>query len=273
MSIPDYLVLGHITRDLLPNGSSAAGGTALYAATTAHRLGLRAGILTAATELPADLPPEMLITNVETPVTSTFENRYTASGRQQWLHASATPLTLDALPPSWRDVPMVHLGPVLHECTLDMLTAFPHARVIATPQGWMRRWNTHLPTPIQRAHWEPDPALLARLSAVVLSIEDVEGDEQAVIAYAQHCPLVALTRSKEGATLYIKGVPHTIPARSAEERDPTGAGDVFASALLVRLHETGDPLEAAHFAATIAGASVEGPGVSAIPARATVNSV
>ena len=31
----DYLVVGHITRDLLPAGRSAVGGTAAYAALTA----------------------------------------------------------------------------------------------------------------------------------------------------------------------------------------------------------------------------------------------
>ena len=270
MPTPEYLVLGHITRDLLPQGDTAPGGTALYAALTAHRLGLRAGVLTAAERIPDELPPEISVVNTATAVTSTFENRYTPTGRQQWLHAAAPILTTEALPDSWHDVPMVHLGPVLHECALTMLDAFPHARVIATPQGWMRRWDDHLPTPIQRIPWEPEPALLRRLSAVVLSIEDVEGDEQVAVTYAQHCPLVALTRSKQGATLYVEGVPHTIPAHPAEERDPTGAGDVFAAALLVRLHETGDPFEAAHFAAVVAAASVEGRGSSAIPARSSV---
>lgn len=270
MSIPEYLVLGHVTRDLLPGGGTAPGGTALYAALTAHRLGVRAGILTAAEQIPGELPSEISIVNIPTATTSTFENRYTPTGRQQWLHAAAPALAPEALPEAWYDVPMVHLGPVLHECTLAMLDAFPRARVIATPQGWMRRWDASLPAPIQRIPWEPEPALLGRLSAVILSIEDVEGDEQVAVTYAQHCPLVALTRSKQGATLYVEGTPHHIPAHPADERDPTGAGDVFAAALLVRLHETDDPFEAAHFAAAVAAASVEGHGSSAIPTREDV---
>ena len=101
----------------------------------------------------------------------------------------------------------------------------------------------------------------------MLSIEDVHGDEALVVAYARHCPLVALTRGAQGATLFVRGAPHHVPAFAATERDPTGAGDVFAASLLTRLHETGDPLEAARFAAYVAALSVEGAGISRIPAR------
>ena len=54
-------------------------------------------------------------------------------------------------------------------------------------------------------------------------------------------------------------------------RDPTGAGDVFAATLFTRLHETGDPIEAARYAAYVAAISVEGPGSSVIPSRAEID--
>jgi len=49
--------------------------------------------------------------------------------------------------------------------------------------------------------------------------------------------------------------------------DPTGAGDVFAAAFMIRLIETDDPCQAAQFANTVASFSIEGPGVSGIPMR------
>jgi sugar/nucleoside kinase (ribokinase family) len=49
--------------------------------------------------------------------------------------------------------------------------------------------------------------------------------------------------------------------------DPTGAGDVFATAFLTRLSETGDPRSAVDCANRVAALSVEGEGVSAIPTR------
>ena len=267
MTAPTFLAIGHVTRDLLPGGGSSSGGTALYAGLTAQRLGASAAIFTAAAQLPPDLPSGIAVARSATDRTSTFENRYTPAGRQQWLHEAAPPIDLAALPEAWRACPLVHLGPVLQECAPSTLDAFPNARVLATPQGWMRSWDAQLPSPVRYQPWRPDPEFLRRLSALVLSIEDVHGDEESVLGYARHCPLVALTRGKQGATLFIAGEPHQIDPRPSHEVDPTGAGDVFAAAFLLRLHETNDPIAAASFAAAIAGASVEGLGTSAIPKR------
>jgi len=156
---------------------------------------------------------------------------------------------------------------VLGETPEQLVDAFPHALLGVTPQGWMRTWDEPLPGPVLYRPWQPTPSVLERIDALVLSIEDVRGDEALVAGYARHCALVALTRGAQGSTLFLRGVPHYIPAFPATERDPTGAGDVFAAALLIRLHETGDPLDAARFASYVAALSVEGAGISRIPAR------
>ena len=41
----DYLVIGHVTQDLV-NGGVMLGGTASYSTMTAHALGLRTGLVT-----------------------------------------------------------------------------------------------------------------------------------------------------------------------------------------------------------------------------------
>jgi sugar/nucleoside kinase (ribokinase family) len=197
----------------------------------------------------------------------TFENRYTPQGRVQILHTSSGTISIDDIPPAWRAAPIVHLGPIAAETPEDLVAAFPGALLGVTPQGWMRVWG-ELPGPISYRPWRPAPALLRQIDALILSIEDVRGDESLVIEYAHHCPLVALTRGSQGATLFIAGEPIQVEAFPAEERDPTGAGDVFAAALLIRLHETGDPVAAARFAACVAAGSVEGRGVTAVPTRA-----
>jgi sugar/nucleoside kinase (ribokinase family) len=265
---PDYLVIGHLTRDLLPSQQFVSGGTAFYAATTAHRLGLRAAVFTAAAACPDNVP--FAVHCLSSPVTSTFENRYHDGTREQIVHTIAAPLDLNYLPQAWRAAPIVHLGPVLHECQFDVVTAFPNALIGVTPQGWMRRWHHRLPSPIQRTRWQPDAALLRRIDLLALSIEDIGGDESLVGDYAQSCRLVALTRGVNGLTLYHEGVSQDIPAAPATEVDPTGAGDVFTAAMLVSLYETGDAVKAAHFAAAVAARSVEGFGVSAIPTRKQV---
>jgi sugar/nucleoside kinase (ribokinase family) len=266
---PDYLLIGHLTRDRLPDGSTTPGGTALYAAITAQRLGRAAAIVSAAAPLPADWPTAIAqaICPGDAP---TFENRYTPAGRVQILHQAAAPIRLADVPLAWRQAPVIHFGPILGEVDHALIAALPASVSGITPQGFMRRWGM-LPGEIVYEPWIPDAALLALPSAIILSVEDVRGDESLVQHYARHCRIVALTRGARGATLFVDGLPHAIPAATAIERDPTGAGDVFAAALLIRLHETGDPLAAAHFAAFVAARSVEGAGTTMIPSRAQID--
>lgn len=267
---PDYLLLGHLARDLLPDGTAVPGGTALYAALAAQRLGRRAGVVSARAELPGGWPTEIAIAFHASPTPPTFENRYTAHGRQQILHADSRPMAAADIPAGWRGAPIIHLCPVLHETPEQFIQTFRGALLGVTPQGWMRRWGTPLPAPVTYQPWRPAPATLASVDALILSVEDIGGDEALAEDYARHCPLVALTRGAAGATLFVRGQPHQIAPFPATERDPTGAGDVFATALLVRLAETGAPLEAARFAACAAAISVEGDSTSRVPTRAEV---
>ncbi|MEI7645457.1 MAG: PfkB family carbohydrate kinase [Chloroflexales bacterium] len=267
--IPQYLVIGDLTRDLLPSGDSTPGGTVLYAATTVARLGVGAAVLTSGDPTqPLGMIGGVQASIVPAPTRATFENRYTPEGRVQMLHALGARLHFADLPLAWRAIPVVHLGPLTGEFGLDMAEYFPDSLVGVTPQGWMRAWDDPLPAPIRRVAWRPDPAQLRHVGVLVLSIEDVGGDEDLAASYARNCRLVAVTRGARGSTLYISGEPHQIDAFPAVERDPTGAGDVFAAALLLRLRETDDPLAAAAFASAVAACAVEGPGTSAIPTRA-----
>ena len=88
----------------------------------------------------------------------------------------------------------------------------------------------------------------------------------------EEVPLLVLTEYHDGSTVYQRQPDGSIaitkiPPRRAVERDPTGAGDVFTTAFMIRLQETGDPVEAARFANVTASFSVEHPGVSGIPTR------
>ena len=70
-----------------------------------------------------------------------------------------------------------------------------------------------------------------------------------------------------GLTLLTRQATHEVPSLPRPEVDPTGAGDVFAAAFLVRYQETGDPLEAAAFAACAASCVVEGVGATTLGDR------
>ncbi len=275
MAIPDYLVIGHITKDLIAEGFTI-GGTAMYAAVTAHRLGQRAAIVTSA-EADLVLPPifdGIHVVRTPSPATTTFRNIYTNGVRQQYVSALADPIRPQAIPVEWRQIPLVHLGPLVGEVDESLVHQFAGSRVIATPQGWFRSWDEtgH----VSLGKWPGAEQLLPYLTALVLSDEDVRGDAVFVECYAPLTRTLVLTHGPRGATVYHAGQVRHFPTRPAHEVDPTGAGDVFAAAFLIRLRETaqssgdGDPWEAARFANVVASFSVEGRGVSTIPSREQV---
>ena len=265
----DFLVIGHITKDLQPNGFTL-GGTATYAALTARRLGRRAAILTRADPsiirngyykgIDVHILPSLY--------TTTFRNVYHNGHRQQFVSEIAEPITITSVPPQWRHPRIVLLGPVAQEVDPEMAAAFPRSLVGVVPQGWLRRWDESgrvLPQP-----WEHAETVLKAARVLVLSDEDLGGDYAPLEQYTAYTEIVVLTQASRGCIVYWRGEAHHVPPRPAKEVDPTGAGDVFTAAFLIRLDETGDPLAAAHFANVVASFSVEAPGVQGIPTRETV---
>ncbi|UCC86356.1 MAG: hypothetical protein JSV81_16105 [Anaerolineales bacterium] len=275
MTIPDYLVIGHITKDLVADGFTI-GGTVTYAAVTARNLGKRAAIVTSAE---ADLSlPDVLsgiqVVRAPAQATTTFRNVYVNGTRQQYVSALANPIGPDAIPAAWRQVPLVHFGPLVREIDESLVHYFPASHVVATPQGWFRSWDET--GYVSLGEWPGAERLLPHLTALVLSDEDVCGDPSCIERHAALTHTLVVTHGPRGATVYHAGQVRHFPTRPANEVDLTGAGDVFAAAFLIRLRETAqspggeDPWEAARFANVVGSFSVEGPGTSAIPTREQV---
>jgi len=268
---PDFLAIGHITRDLLPDGSWRLGGAVTYGALTAARLGLRPAIVTSAppdvlAALDAVLP-DIPLSVIPSGEATTFENIYAAQGRQQILHGRAAPLTLSSVPEAWRDAPIVLLGPVAQEIDASIVGGFRNSLVAATPQGWLRQWEADgVVTPSLLASAD---ILLPHLRALILSREDIGASADKVFGeWAQIVPLIAVTCSRDGAYIWENGVRSGLFAGyPAHEVDPTGAGDVFAAAFLCELWRTGATSSAIDFANQVAACSVEGIGGESIPTR------
>jgi hypothetical protein len=201
------------------------------------------------------------------PETTTFENVYGPGGRQQFIHAIADPLRCDDVPSEWQHVPIVLLGPLVQEMSPEIVDCF-HGLVGVTPQGWMRQWDES--GQVSSQPWGHAARVLPSVDALVLSIEDLHGDLAPLDEYVRLCGIVVLTTGWEGATVFLDGKRYEAPPRACREVDPTGAGDVFTAAFLVRLEETGDPMQAARFANVVASFSVEQAGTQGIPTRAQV---
>lgn len=259
----DYLIIGHVSQDVTPDGPRV-GGSVAYAGLTASALGMRVGVLTAAAA-DLDLTPVAGLTVERIPSlqSTAFDNRYTQAGRTQRLLARADPLRESQLPPRWRKTPIVHLGPIADEVDLAFVDAFPGSLIGLTPQGWLRRWD-EVGT-VRLVTWEALKPILPRAAAVVVSVEDLKGDPGAAKAMAASCRLLAVTDGAVGATLYWDGKVREIAAHPATQLDPTGAGDVFAAAFFVLLHRTGNAELAGRVAARLAAISVTRRGLAGVP--------
>jgi 1D-myo-inositol 3-kinase len=259
--------VGHLTLDVTASGTRP-GGAAYYAVLTAHRLGLRVGLLTSFGEdNPADtLPGGIVLARVPAPQTTVFRLVESEAGRTLTLVSRADDLEVDDLPPGWDGAPLAMLCPVINEVDPGLAEALGAASLGVLPQGWMRRRaQGGLIVP---QLWEDAPAVLAWAQLMVASEEDVAGFREDAVEWLQRVPLGALTAGRRGAELFVNGEPYHVAPDQAQEVDETGAGDVFATALLIEYDRSGDPWEAAAVAACAGAASVEGPGAFAVPDRA-----
>ena len=105
------------------------------------------------------------------------------------------------------------------------------------------------------------------LDALFVSEDDLNGDTSSLDRWTATFPVVAYTQSSRGACLHVNGRWSHIDAFPEREVDPTGAGDIFATAFLARLSETGDLALAARFAAAAASIAVSREGTLAIADR------
>lgn len=259
----DYLVIGHLTKDLTPQGERI-GGTVAYASLTAQILGVRVGIVTSwAEDLSLGQLKTVPISNSLADTTTTFENRYTETGRIQILHAVAPKLDLNNIPETWRTAPIVHLGPVAQEVEPGLIRYFPSALIGLTPQGWLRTWDEA--GKVVPAEWPEAAFMLEKAGAAVISVEDVGGDEARIEEMAASSRVLAVTEAHLGARVFWNGDVRRFRPPDVIEVDATGAGDVFAAAFFIRMHTTLDPWEAGRFATALSAISVTRPGLDGIP--------
>jgi sugar/nucleoside kinase (ribokinase family) len=265
VSAPDFVAIGHVTLDRFAD-AVRPGGAALYAAITAHRLGVSAGILTShADDFPLDaIPPQIEIVSVPSARTTTFVHSM-RPGRERRLIVTdtAAPLGPADVPDDWCDSPLVVLAPVLGEVDPQLPAAFPEAALGASAQGWLRSRDAD--GTIRPARWVDADAVIARIQALFVSDEDIRDDPAGVIDLFQHLPVGAITAGSRGAMLFVNSQRYEVSPYPVREVDPTGAGDVFAAAFLLRYERDGDPWAAAAAAACAAALSVEGEGFSAVP--------
>lgn len=270
-----FVAVGHVTRDEFPGETDwRLGGTVMYAAATAARLGTRAALVTRVGPQERDrLADRCAALGIElhalpAEVTTTFVFRYLDGRRSLRLRSRARGLTLSDVPPTLRDADAVVLGSVAREIDRSLLGAFSRAATVLTAQGYLREWDAD--GTVRARPWDDAAEVVPRVSAVVLSDEDVNGDLAAPRQWAAYAPVI-VTLGERGALVIAHGKEQRARAQNVNAViDPTGAGDAFAAGLAIVLAEGGDLLSAARFANSVASFAVEGVGTAGLADRTTV---
>lgn len=255
-----------MVEDRAPAGGWAPGGPSLYTARAAAALGADVTLIT---NLPTGYP-RAPFAGIDLRVRAVapaprYANQYDAGGdRRQLLLARGEGLEAGAIPAC--DALIV--APAYHE--LAALPAAAAAVVAIELQGLLRtadaagRVSAH-PVPLARVRPFARPGMFAFLSE-----EDTARPTLLARELATAGMTVALTRGYRGAQLFTASGERHLDALPAQAVDPTGAGDCFATAFVVRSLEGGDIVEAARFALAAGALAVERPGLEGIPTRAMV---
>ncbi len=195
-----------------------------------------------------------------------YANTYDDSGRRtQLLLHPGEPLDNTIQQASLPPADIFMLAPAYHDCaqlpTIEATTGI-------SLQGPLRTVDD-----AGRVNPTDDP-LAAALplvhpgAFVFFSDEDAREPGRLAAALAGHGAIVLLTRGYRGATLYHGDTVRTFPAIPATHvADPTGAGDCFATAFIVRYAETGEVEQAMRFGLAAGALAVERHGLDAIPSR------
>ena len=264
---PDFLAIGHIPKDLTPDGFTL-GGAVTFGALAAKRLGLSPAVVTS---VGSDVELSHTLSGIPVHVvpssqTTTFLNTYVSGRRTQYIKEVGGRISASDVPSEWLAAPLVMLGPLAQEVDAGLVKLFPQSIVVASIQGWLRQWDDE--GKVSSCSWSGKD-VLPYVDAAILSIDDIE-DTAALDAWKDLTSVLIFTQGSEGIDVHFEGAWHQVNAYPVNEVDPTGAGDVFAAAYLVRFAETRDVLLSVDFASCAASFCVEAQGAGGIATRTEI---
>ncbi len=269
-----FLSVGHFCYDVSPNGY-ILGGSASYSTLTVRNLGYCARAVTAVGanfDRQNPLLDGIEIVYCKSTDTTIFDNRYDENGyRQQFILGTAERLTGRDIPTEWYHSDIVYLCPIANEVSPEVIHCFSEDTLIgATPQGWLRQWDTN--GKVEAKRWETAQDILPYIDVLILSDEDLRTHRDELEKYIELTPIVVLTQGARGATSFQNSTQLGSDAYTVTEVDPTGAGDVFAAAFLLTYYQNRLVEDALNFAHCVASFAVEGIGTSHIPKLSQVMS-
>lgn len=266
-----FLAIGHTARDEFPDGRWRLGGSALYGAATAAKLGADVTLVTRAGPKEQDALETLCgelgvrLRLLPSAVTTTFGFTYDGAGhRTLRLLAKAAPITRREVGRGGGPPKAVLLASIARELDASLFAPWSGAKRVLAAQGMLRSFAKD--GTVSSAPWRDYATLLPKVDAVVVSEED-HAEDSAWLPYTA----VVVTRAERGSELHAGGTTTHVRAFGVREVvDQTGAGDAFAASLALSLAEGQGLVEAATFASAAASFAVEGLGMSRLADRARV---
>lgn len=261
----DFLAIGHVCHDWTPSGN-VLGGTTSYASFFARKMNLQTAILTS---FGSDFEFQNRFQNISlhsipSDKTTFFKNIYDGNNRQQFLLKKSNNIFTSHIPSEIQSPKMVLLGPIANEIDFHVLNNFENSMVAVCPQGWMRRWNSDGKVYHQMLeNW----SVFKKADLVILSEEDLNFELDLIPRLTELFNILVVTKGEKGADIFSNNNKHTFPSFPSKLIDPTGAGDIFATAFLIRYFETKDISQAANFANAAASFCIEKTGIEGIEDR------
>ena len=265
------LIVGAVTWDIVSgtgvDGERRPGGVVTFAARVASAFGVRAYVLVSAgadADLAAFAEHDLAVVPVEH--TMTLEHRHIDGVRHQRVVARPDRMLRPSDRPDHWPAPRTMILGTLLPGDIDLDTPEETALIA---QGLQRVVTADGTIEDSTA---PSAALLdaARPGVTVyLSAEETArwgaGEATAVDTLAARSKRVVRTMGAAGAEIRTGEATRFVPALRADVLDTTGAGDVFASALILAMRAGEDVAE--RLAAACAAACVERIGSAPLPAR------
>jgi sugar/nucleoside kinase (ribokinase family) len=195
---------------------------------------------------------------------------YVEGERQQVVYGIANRLQPAGIPDRWKRPRVVHIAPVFDECNSIFRYSFHrNAFVGVTLQGWFRQF--HPDGRVLTYLREDGLEFLHRVSAVVISEEDIQGDWAYANHIADNTNILVVTRGSDGGFIYQNGEKVHFDTPAITEVNPTGAGDIFAAIFFGNLVRQYTPMTACHIAACCAAQSVTRDGLMSIPTQQEIH--
>lgn len=262
----DLLVIGGVSIDRYPDGSTFAGGTVLHATRAARDDGWAVASIVLAGPEPeaagalAELHDAGLCRLHDTEQSARF--RIDERGARRWLVLEARTglLQLDATAVGTFGAQAVLFGPIAGEIEVASLVVDPPTVRVAALQGWLRELRVGQAVRARSLSHLP-PALVTALGgfdALIVSTEDLGtrlAEPLVALAALRRTfgprPLLVVTAGEAGAWLDVHASArlHVDPPRVIRGVSTVGAGDAFAGLLTAGLGRRINPEVAAERAA------------------------